>query len=327
MPLMLSRRTFASLALAAAASRALAQAPASDPLPSWRDGATKRAILDFLRSTTTPGDPAFVAPAERLATFDNDGTLWVEQPMYAQVAFAFDRVRALAPQHPEWRQSEPFRSVLANDMAGVARAGERGLIAIVGATHSGMSPEEFHRIVLDWIGRARHPRFERLYTELVYQPMLEALAAFRAAGYRTCIVSGGTVEFMRPWSERVYGIPPEQVVGTTFQLRYQDGRLTRLAQVDLMNDGPGKPVGISRFLGRRPVAAFGNSDGDYQMLEYTTGGPGRRLGVIVHHDDAAREYAYDRTSRVGKLDRALTDAPGKGWIVASMRDDWARVFP
>jgi phosphoserine phosphatase len=326
----IQRRALSALLLAALPGIAAAQRT-GDPLPSWRDGTTKRAILDFLRATTTTGSADFVAPAGRLAVFDNDGTLWVEQPIYTQLTFAFDRVRALAPQHPEWATEEPFRSVIAHDMAGVVAAAEHGIAKIVAATHTGMSPEAFRQIAGDWLATARHPRFARPYTECIYQPMLEVLSLFRTRGFRTCIVSGGTTEFMRPWAERTYGVPPEQVVGTAFKLRYGvtqgGGDLTTLPEIDLIDDGPGKPAGISRAFGRRPIAAFGNSDGDYEMLEYTTTGPGRHLGLIVHHDDAAREYAYDRQSHIGKLDRGLNDAQRQGWLLASMHDDWARIFP
>jgi len=331
MPLRLSRRAVTALLLAALPGAAAGQQGGGDPLPSWREGATKRAILDFLDAVTTEGGPDFVAPADRLAVFDNDGTLWVEQPLYTEFVFAFDRVRTLAPQHPEWADREPFRSVIAGDMAAVARAGHKGIAEIIAVTHTGMMPEVFHQTALDWLATARHPRFHRPYTDCIYQPMLEVLALFRARGFRTYIVSGGTTEFMRPWAERVYGVPPDQVVGTTFKLRYevvQDrGELLTLPEIELIDDGPGKPAGISRIIGRRPVAAFGNSDGDYEMLEYTTTGPGRRLGVIVHHDDAEREYAYDRQSHIGRLDRGLSDAERKGWHLASMRGDWSRVFP
>jgi hypothetical protein len=325
-PLALSRRSLSGLILATMTTAASAQG-AADPLPSWRDGARKRAILDFLSATTTEGSAEFVPPAERLAVFDNDGTLWVEQPMYTQIAFALDRVRALAPQHPEWQTQEPFRSVLAGDHEAIGRAGTRGLIEIIKVTHAGMSPDEFNRLVEDWLGQARHPRFGRPYTELVYQPMLEVLALFRARGFRTCICSGGSVEFMRPWTGRVYGIPPANVIGTTLQMRFENGRLLRLPEVDLVDDGPGKPVGISRFLGSVPQAAFGNSDGDYEMLEYVTAARGRRLGMIVHHDDAEREYAYDRQTHFGRLDRGLNDAALLGWHVVSMKGDWLRIFP
>jgi phosphoserine phosphatase len=330
MPLPLTRRVLGTLLLSGLAGAAVAQ-QGGDPLPSWRDGAAKRAILDFLQATTTEGSADFLAPAERLAVFDNDGTLWVEQPVYAEFAFAFDRIRALAPQHPEWSEREPFRAVLAGDLAALARGGMQSLAQIIAVTHTGMTPDAFRRTALDWLATARHPRFGRPYTQCVYQPMLEVLALFRARGFRTCIVSGGTTEFMRPWAERTYGVPPEHVVGTTFKLRYEvrDGRgeLVTLPEVELIDDGPGKPAGIARILGRRPIAAFGNSDGDYQMLEYATTGPGRRLGLVVHHDDAEREYAYDRQSPVGRLDRGLGDAAARGWILASIRTDWARVFP
>ncbi|WP_424812592.1 HAD family hydrolase [Roseococcus sp. YIM B11640] len=324
---MLARRSLGALLLAASTATLASAQPGADPLPSWREGPRRQAILDFLRATTTEGSADFVPPSERLATFDNDGTLWVEQPLYTQFVFALERVRALAPQHPEWVSREPFRSVLDNDHAALARSGERGLAEIVAATHAGMSPDEFRAIVTDWLGHAQHPRFRRPYTELVYQPMLEVLALFRARGFRTAIVSGGTVEFMRPWTERIYGVPPEAVVGTTFQMRFENGRLLRLPQIDLVDDGPGKPVGISRFLGRMPQAAFGNSDGDYEMLQYVTGAPGRRLGMIVHHDDAEREYAYDRDSHIGRLVRGLDDAAQRGWHLISMKQDWTRVFP
>jgi hypothetical protein len=269
MPMPVSRRALSALLLAALPGAAAAQ-QGGDPLPSWRDGATKRAILDFLRATTTEGGPDFVASADRLAVFDNDGTLWVEQPLYTQFAFALDRVRALAPQRPDWATREPFRAAVARDTAALARTGEKGMAEILAATHTGMTPEVFRRTALEWLDTARHPRFDRPYTECVYQPMLDVLALFRARGFRTCIVSGGTTEFMRPWAERVYGIPPEQVVGTTFKLRYevQGGRgdLLTLPEIELVDDGPGKPAGISRILGRRPIAAFGNSDGDYHYF-------------------------------------------------------------
>lgn len=327
----LTRRALAGILVASIPAAMAAAQGGGDPLPSWREGTTKQAILDFLDATTTEGGPDFVQPVDRLAVFDNDGTLWVEQPLYTQIVFAFDRVRALAPQHPEWADREPFRAVIAGDMAALAQAGQKGLAQIIAVTHTGMTPEAFHQAALDWLATAQHPRFRRPYTECVYQPMVELLTLFRARGFRTCIVSGGTTEFMRPWAGRVYGVPPEQVVGTTFRLRYEvrDGRgdLLTLPELEFNDDGPGKPASISRLLGRRPVAAFGNSDGDYEMLEYTTTGPGRRLGVIVHHDDAEREYAYDRQSHVGRLDRGLTDAGRQGWHLASMRRDWGQIFP
>jgi phosphoserine phosphatase len=331
MPVSLSRRALTAAILAAIPGAAAAQEGSADPLPSWRDGPTKQAILGFLDAVTAEGGPDFIAATNRLAVFDNDGTLWVEQPIYTQLAFAFDRARAMASQHPDWAEREPFRSLIAGDMAAVMRTGEKGIAEIVAATHTGMTPEVFRQTALDWLTTAPHPRFRRPYTECVYQPMLEVLLLFRAHGFRTYIVSGGTTEFMRPWAERVYGVPPEQVVGTTFKLRYEviqgQGELLTLPEVEFIDDGPGKPAGISRLIGRRPIAAFGNSDGDYEMLEYTTTGPARRLGVIVHHDDGEREYAYDRKSSVGRLDRGLDDAARKGWHLASMRRDWLRVFP
>jgi len=311
-----------------ATSRAGAQA--IDPLPSWRDGPRKRALLDFVVAVTTAGGPDFVVPAERLAVFDNDGTLWVEQPAYTQIIFILDRIKALAPRNPDWRQDPLFRAAIAGDMRGVAAGGTEGLLKLAGAAQAGTSPEEFRTVAAEWLATARDPRWGRAYTALVYQPMLEALAYLRANGFTTFIVSGGGVEFVRAFSQRVYGIPPHQVVGTTFALTpgEADGRitLTREPRLDFIDDGLGKPVGIARHIGARPIAAFGNSDGDYQMLRYTTEGSGRRLAMIVRHDDAAREYAYDRESHIGRLDRALDEAPARGWSVASMRDDWATIF-
>jgi phosphoglycolate phosphatase-like HAD superfamily hydrolase len=326
------RRRFVTLAIAAAplaaASTALAQA---DPLPSWNDGAARKAILDFVARTTAAGGADFVAIPERIAVFDNDGTLWTEQPMYFQLAFALDRVKALAPQHPEWKDREPFKSVLAGNMAGLAAAGEKGLLEIVAATHAGMTTEDFTKAVGDWIATARHPRFNRPYTDLVYQPMIELLAFLRANQFKTFIVSGGGVEFMRPWTEKVYGIPPEQVVGSSGVVKFElrDGKpvLVKEPKVEFVDDGPGKPVGINRFIGRRPVLAFGNSDGDQQMLEYTAGGSGLRFMGIVHHTDAEREFAYDRQSHFGKLDKALDEATGRKWTVVDMKADWKTIYP
>jgi phosphoglycolate phosphatase-like HAD superfamily hydrolase len=272
-----------------------------------------------------------VPVAERIATFDNDGTLWCEQPVYFQFAFAMDRVKALASQHPEWKDREPFKSVLANDLAGVAAMGEKGLLEIIAATHSGMTVEQFARTVEEWITTARHPRFHRLYTDLVYQPMLELMALLRAKEFKTFIVSGGGIEFMRVWTERIYGIPPEQVVGSSGVVKYQfdDGKpvLIKEPKVEFVDDGPGKPVGINRFIGRRPVFAFGNSDGDQQMLEYTAGGEGARFMGLVHHTDAVREYAYDRESKIGRLDKAWDEAVRRKWIVVDMKTDWKVIFP
>ncbi|MCK8786082.1 haloacid dehalogenase-like hydrolase [Roseomonas sp. NAR14] len=284
-----------------------------------------------MRAVATEGSPDFVPVPERVAVFDNDGTLWCEIPT-VQLVFALDRVKALAPQHPDWRTRQPFKAALDGDMAGIGAAGQRGLVELVMATHAGMSTEAFARLVADWIGTARHPKFQRPYTRTVYQPMLEVLALLRGHGFRSFIVSGGGVEFMRVFAEPVYGVPPEQVIGSTIRTEFhipQGSRpeLLRLPEMDFVDDGPGKPVAINRFIGRRPIAAFGNSDGDMQMLQYVTGAGGRRLGLLVHHDDAAREVAYDRQSPFGRLDRALDAAPAAGWSVVSIQREWQRVFP
>ena len=327
----LTRRSIGAAALALATVRAVLAQGTPDPLPSWRDGPRKRALLDFVAAVTTEGGPDFVRAADRVATFDNDGTLWVEQPAYTQFIFILDRIRALAPRNPAWQEDPVFRAAIAGDMRAVAASGTAGLLKLAGAAQAGNTPEEFHAVAAQWLATARDRRWNRPYTQLVYQPMLEVLAFLRARGFATFIASGGGVEFVRAFSEEAYGIPPNQVVGSTFALRpgEQDGRvvLTREPQVDFVDDGPGKPVAIARHIGRRPIAAFGNSDGDFQMLQYATEGPGRRLGMIVHHDDAEREYAYDRESHVGQLNRALDEAPRRGWQVVSMRDDWSRVFP
>jgi phosphoglycolate phosphatase-like HAD superfamily hydrolase len=313
-----------ALLLAATAARA-------EPLPSWNDVASKRVIVSFVERVTTPGSRDYVPPAERIAVFDNDGTLWSEQPVYFQALFIADRVRALAPQHPEWKTKEPFASVLKGDFKAALAGGEHALVEMVMATHAGMTTEEFDRIVRDWISSARHPQTGRLYTEMVFQPMLEVLAYLRANGFRTYVVSGGGIEFMRPWAERVYGIPPEQVVGSSGGLKYElrDGTpvIVKLPKVDFVDDGPGKPVGIQRHIGRRPIAAFGNSDGDLQMLQWTAAGAGPRLAVYVHHTDAEREWAYDRASHVGKLDAGLTEAARRGWTVVDMKNDWRTIYP
>lgn len=304
---------------------------ATDPLPSWNDTAPKRAIIKFVEATTTEGSPEFVPPAERVAVFDNDGTLWSEQPLYVQAFYLIDRIKALAPQHPEWATTEPFASLLQGDMEGVAAAGGPGLLAMLAATHAGMTTEEFEQSVNDWITTAKHPKAGRLYTEMVYQPMLELLDYFRANGYKTYIVSGGGIDFMRPWTERTYGIPPEHVVGSSGALKYEvrDGTpvIVKVAELALNNDKEGKPVGIQRHIGRRPIASFGNSDGDYEMLEWTTAGQGLRLSLIVHHTDAERDVAYDRESPVGRLAKALDDAPAKGWIVVDVKNDWNTIHP
>ena len=299
-------------------------------LPSWNDGAVKQSILDFVAAVTREGSPDFVPAPQRIATFDNDGTLWVEQPMYTQLAFALDRVKALAPMHPEWKDKQPFKAVLDGDMKAVVETGERGMLELIMVSHAGMTSDEFETIVRDWLAKARHPRFHRPYTDLVYQPMVELLAYLRANGFKTFIVSGGGVEFMRPWAEQVYGVPPEQVVGSSIKTKFEMRRdipiLFRLPEANFVDDKAGKPVGINEFIGRRPIAAFGNSDGDLQMLQWTTKGSGRRFGLIVHHTDAEREYAYDRQSSVGRLDTALDAATANRWTVVSMKDDWKQIF-
>jgi hypothetical protein len=304
---------------------------AEDALPSWNDGPAKAAIIDFVARVTTEGGPDYVPVPQRIATFDNDGTLWSEQPLYFQFAFMLDRVKAVAPQHPEWQSEEPFRSVLANDLTGALAGGEEGLAKLGMATHAGMTTDEFDKIVTDWLETARHPKLQRPYTELVYQPMLELLAYLRANGFRTYIVSGGGIEFMRTFSERVYGVPPEQVIGSSIKTKFEmrDGKpaIVRLPEVDFIDDKAGKPVGIQKFIGRRPIAAFGNSDGDLQMLQWTTAGEGARFGLIVHHTDAEREWAYDRKSPIGTLDKALDEAQARGWTVVSMKDDWKAIYP
>jgi hypothetical protein len=304
----------------------------TDPLPSWNDTAPKAAIVTFVEKVTRRGSPDYVPEPERVAVFDNDGTLWVEHPMYTQLQFALDRVKALAPEHPEWATTQPFQAVLDGDMKALAASGDKGLMEIIAATHAGMTTAQFQTIVSDWLATARDPRFKRPYTELVYQPMLELLAYLRANHFKTFIVSGGGVEFMRPWSEPVYGVPPEQVVGSSIKTQFdmKDGApsLIRLPAVNFIDDRTGKPIGINEHIGRRPIAAFGNSDGDLEMLQWTTlGAKGLRLGMIVHHTDAVREYAYDRATEFGHLDKALDAAAANKWIVVDMKADWRRVFP
>jgi phosphoglycolate phosphatase-like HAD superfamily hydrolase len=325
------RRLLLCMFVAGFCANASAQEPASDPLPAWNEGAAKKSITDFVMRVTLPGGADFVPAERRIATFDNDGTLWVEQPVYFQLAFAIDRIKALAPQHPEWKNTQPFKSAIEGDPKGLAEAGEKGLLEIMAVTHAGMTTDDFATIVADWLTSARHPRFNRPYTELVYQPMLELLTYLRANGFKTFIVSGGGVEFMRVFTERVYGIPPEQVIGSSDVTKFQIGPggtpvLVKEAKVEFIDDGPGKPVGINRFIGRRPIFAFGNSDGDQQMLEWTTAGGGARFAGIVHHTDAERECAYDRQSHVGRLDKALDEAGAKGWSVVDMKRDWRKVF-
>ena len=317
-----------TLLVSCAAQSAQAQ---RDPLPSWNDGASKKAIVAFVNKVTKAGSPDFVPPAERIATFDNDGTLWAEQPMYFQLLFSLHRVGVLAPQHPEWKTTEPFASLLKGDVKGALAGGEKAMLEIVMATHAGTTTEEFEKIVKDWIATAKHPVTKRPFTEMVYQPMLELLAYLRANDFKTFIVSGGGIEFMRPWTEKVYGIPPEQVVGSSIKTKFDASGsapvLTRLPEINFIDDGPGKPVGINQHIGRRPIAAFGNSDGDLQMLQWTAAGSGARFCLYVHHTDAAREWAYDRTSHIGKLDKGLDEATQKGWTVVDMKTDWKTIYP
>ena len=322
----------AGATLLSGCARGTTTGPAAAPvLPSWSDGAARDALVAFVKDVTTEGGPHYVPPAERIAVFDNDGTLWSEQPMYVQLAFAIDRVKALAPEHPEWRERQPFKGALDGDLAAVAATGVHGLLELVMATHAGMTTDEFAETVKRWLATARHPKWQRPYTECVFQPMLELLGYLRANGFETWIVSGGGIEFMRPWTQEVYGIPPERVVGssirTQYEMRASGPVLVRLPEMDFVDDGAGKPVGIHKFIGRRPIAAFGNSDGDLQMLQWTTSGAGRRLGLIVHHTDAEREAAYDRESPFGRLDEALDQAPQRGWVVVDMKRDWKTVFP
>ena len=308
-----------------------AVAGAQDPLPSWSDGPTKKAITAFVYDVTREGSPNYVKPAERIATFDNDGTLWAEQPMYFQFFFALDRVKALAPTHPEWKDQEPFASLLKGDLKAALAGGEKAMLEIVMATHAGMTTTEFEQVVKDWLANATHPKTKRPFTEMVYQPMLELLAYLRANGFKTFIVSGGGIEFMRPWTEKVYGVPPEQVIGSSIKTKFElrDGQpvLVRLPELNFIDDKDGKPVGIQQHIGRRPIAAFGNSDGDLQMLQWTTAGQGPRFALYVHHTDAEREWAYDRKSSVGSLDKGLDEAQARGWTVVDMKQDWKVIYP
>ena len=322
------------LALLFAASTIAPPVPAraqSDPLPSWNDGAAKSAIKTFVRAVTDKSGKSFVPEAERIATFDNDGTLWAEQPIYFQLLFALDRVKALAPTHPEWKTKQPFQAALEGDMKALAASGEKGLLTLVMATHAGMTTAEFESIVKQWIATAKHPTTHRPYTRMVYQPMLELLAYLRANGFKTFIVSGGGIEFMRPWTNEVYGVPPEQVVGssikTKFEMRHGKPVLVRLPELNFIDDKEGKPVGINEHIGRRPIFAFGNSDGDLQMLQWTAAGGGASFMGLVHHTDAKREWAYDRKSHIGRLDKALDEAKARGWTVVDMKNDWKEIYP
>lgn len=329
---LLLRRTFlGASALLVAQGAALPSVAQDNPLPSWNAGPTKQAILDFVSRVTSPGSRDFVDMPQRIACFDNDGTLWTEQPIYFQVIFAMDRVKAQANRHPEWKTLKPFRWVLEDNRPALAAMGEKGILQIIAATHAGLTTDEFAATVVEWIATARHPRFDRPYTDLIYQPMLELLALLRAHGFKTFIVSGGGIEFMRPWTDRTYGIPPEQVVGSSGVTKYEMPSpdkpvLVKEAKIEFIDDGPGKPVGINRFIGRRPIFSFGNSDGDQQMLEWTAAGAGARFMGLVHHTDAVREYAYDRNSPVGRLDKAWDEAIRRHWVLADMKNDWKVIY-
>lgn len=324
-------RNASSFAVALATLAVVPPLLAADPLPSWNEGAAKRSILEFVARATKEGGPDFVPPADRIAAFDNDGTLWTEKPVYVQAAFAVDRIRALAANHPEWKEAQPFKGILEGDPKAALAGGQEAIVDLVTESHSGLTTEEFRAVVEGWIATTRHPTLGRPYNELIYQPMRELLDCLRSNGFKTYIVSGGGVEFMRPWAEEAYGIPPEQVIGSSGKTRFEirDGKpvLVKLPEIDFVDDGPGKPVNINKIIGRRPIAAFGNSDGDLQMLQWTTAGPGLRFGLIVRHTDADREFAYDRDSHVGRLDKALDLAPAAGWVVVDMKVDWKAVFP
>jgi len=306
-------------------------AAGTDALPSWNGGAAKSAIIAFVQTATDKASMKFVPPEQRIAVFDNDGTLWASHPIYVQLAFALDRAKALAPLHPAWKTKQPFKAVLEGDLETVMAGGEHALLEIIMATHAGMTTEAFSQIVLDWLATARHPKTGRLYTEMVYQPMLELLAYLRANGFKTYIVSGGGIEFMRPWTERIYGVPPEQVIGssikTKFELRDGTSVLVRLPEINFIDDKAGKPVGINQHIGRRPIAAIGNSDGDIEMLQYTDSGKGAHLEMLVLHDDARREYAYTCDTKVGRLCKGLALAKERGWQLISMKNDWKIIFP
>jgi phosphoglycolate phosphatase-like HAD superfamily hydrolase len=329
------KRTIVVFGLALMAACSVSEQPlrraSENPLPSWNEGPTKQAITQFVAAITDANGADYVEPGERIAVFDNDGTLWAEQPLYFQLLFALDRVRAMAPEHPEWREQHPFKAILTDDREALSGLSEHDIVQIVMATHAGMTVKEFGGQVADWLTTARHPRFDQPFTQMAYQPMLELLDYLRANEFKTFIVSGGGVDFIRVFTEQVYGIPPEQVVGsvgvTRFELRDGKAVLVKEPDIEFVDDKEGKPVGINQFIGRRPIAAFGNSDGDLAMLQYTAGGEGLRLMALVHHDDAEREWAYDRDSSIGRLDKALDEARDRGWTVISMKNDWQKIFP
>ncbi|UXP31926.1 haloacid dehalogenase-like hydrolase [Reichenbachiella agarivorans] len=302
-----------------------------DPLPSWNEGSNKTAIIDFVNVVTDDQNPEYVKPLDRIAVFDNDGTLWSEQPAYFQLFFAIDRIKAMASDHPEWNEQQPFKAVLEGDMKALVASGERGLIELVMTSHAGMTTDEFEQIVTDWIATAKHPRFDKPYNQLVYQPMLELLDYLRANEFKTFIVSGGGIEFMRPWAEAVYGIPKDQIVGssikTKFEIKEGVPQITRLPELDFIDDKEGKPVGIWKFIGRRPIFCGGNSDGDLQMMQYTASGKYKSMMLYVHHTDSVREWAYDRQSHIGQFDKGLDEAKANGWNLVNMKDDWNKVYP
>lgn len=303
----------------------------ADPLPSWNGTSTKQAIVAFVEKVTTKDSPDYVVPAERIATFDNDGCLWSEQPMYFQAFYIFDRIKTLAPQHPEWKEKEPFASVLKGDPKSALAGGEHAILEMAMATHAGLTADEFSSTISDWLTTSKHPKTGLRYHQMVYQPMLELLAYLRANDFKTFIVSGGGIDFMRVFAEETYGIPPEQVIGSSIKAKYElrDGKpvIAKIPELDFIDDKAGKPVGIYQHIGRRPIFAAGNSDGDFEMLEWTTSGDGARFGLYVHHTDAEREWAYDRESHVGQLARGLDEAPKRGWTVIDMKNDWKTIYP
>lgn len=329
-PALAFRAAFAIVTLALSAIAYAAQAPADDPLPSWREGATKEAIVEFVHRVTDPGGPSFVPEEKRVATFDNDGTLWVSHPIYTQFQFAFDRVKQLAPEHPEWKNEQPYKAILEGDRAFLEQLSPHDVVDLVMKTHAGMTPETFEGIVREWLATTLHPRYGVPYTKLAYLPMQELLTWLRARGFRTFIVTGGGIEFVRAFALETYGVPPWQVVGSSIRSTYElvdgKGRIMRLPEVEFIDDGAGKPVGISSHIGVRPIAAFGNSDGDIEMLEYTDSGPGPRLAMLVHHDDPKREYGYTCDTKVGALCKGVDLAKERGWILISMKEDWRRIF-